>query len=132
MDIAPIVRYMLLCDDWKLDLRSSRRVTIIGLINNINVFDPSLYPHIYREMCVFLALTDCRGKGEGQIVCIFEETGRKIFETVKRPILFGNDPLEVVAVPFRIRECKFPFPGRYSMQFWYNNDRNAEHPLLLR
>jgi hypothetical protein len=132
MDIKPVVRYMLLCDDWRLNPHNKRRITIVGLISNINALDQSPYPLIYREMCVFLALTECRGEGEGQIVCIFEETGQKIFETTKRPITFGDDPLEVVGVPFRIRNCKFPFPGLYSVQFWYNEVKIVEHPLLLR
>jgi hypothetical protein len=76
------------------------------------------YPHFYREFCVFLALTEGRGQGDGHIVCVFEETGERVFETRKRPIPFGPDPLEVVGVPFRIRDCSFPRPGRYSVQFW--------------
>src|SRR3972149_2521740 len=101
MDVKPIVRYMLLCDDWRLNPYNNRRVTIVGLISNINALDRSSYPLIYPEMCVFLALTECRGQGEGQIVCIFEETGEKIFETTKRPITFGSDPLEVAGGFFR-------------------------------
>jgi hypothetical protein len=128
----PVVRYMLLCEDWQLDPQNIRRITIIGLISNINAIDQPPYPLLYRELCVFLALTEGRGRGEGQITCVFEESGQKIFETVKRPIQFGGDPLEVVGVPFRIRNCRFPYPGRYIIQFWYNEVKLAEKPLLMR
>src|SRR5262249_45047131 len=115
MAIKPVVRYMLLCDDWRLEPGTARRVTIIGLISNIRALDQPPYPLLRKDMCVFLALTEGHGRGEGQIVCIFEETGQKIFETRKRLIDFSGDPLEVVGVPIRIRDCNFPLPGIYSV-----------------
>jgi hypothetical protein len=77
-------------------------------------------------------MTEGRGQGEGQIVCVLEETGQKMFETAKRPIPFGPDPLEVVGVPFRVRDCRFPRPGLYSIQFWYDGAKLEERPLRLR
>jgi hypothetical protein len=132
MTIKPIVRYMLLCDDWRLESPNNRRVTVIGLIWNIHSIEDPPYPLSYREFCVFLALTDGRGQGEGRIVCVFEDTGETVFETRNRPIPFGPDPLEVVGVPFRIRDCSFPRPGRYSVQFWYDGVMVEERPLSLR
>jgi hypothetical protein len=132
MAIKPVVRYMLLCEDWRLDPQNNRRVTIIGLISNIHALGDPPYPLLYPELCVFLALTEGRGQGEGRIVCIFEESGQKVFETRSRPIAFGPDPLEVVGVPFRIRDCTFPIAGLYSVQFWYEGELVADHPLRLR
>jgi hypothetical protein len=123
---------MLLCEDWKVDPANTRRLTIIGLITNIHAVDQPPYPILYREMCVFLALTEGRGQGEGQIVCVFEETGQRVFETVRRTIAFGMDPLEVVGVPFRIRDCRFPFAGLYSVQFWYDEVKLDERLLRMR
>jgi hypothetical protein len=97
----------------------------------ISIDDPP-FPLMHRELCVFLALTAGRGVGEGKIVCISEDTGERIFETRTRSIPFGNDPLEVIGVPFRIRGCTFPQPGRYSIQFWYNGLMLEERPLMLR
>ena len=132
MAISPIVRYMLLCDDWRLDGPNNRRVTIVGLIWNIHSVEEPPYPLFYREFCVFLALTEGRGQGQGHIVCVFEETGQEVFETHKRPIQFRPDPLEVVGVPFRIRDCSFPWPGLYSVQFWYDGVLVEERPLRMR
>jgi hypothetical protein len=132
MAVAPIVRYMLLCDDWRLDGPNNRRVTIVGLIWNIHSLEDPPYPLVYRELCVFLALTEGRGQGEGHIACVREDTGQKIFETRKRQIPFPSDPLEVVGVPFRIRDCSFPEAGRYSVQFWYDGVMLEERPLRLR
>lgn len=132
MAIKPVVRYMLLCDDWRLDPQNNRRVTIIGLISNIHAIEDPPYPLFYREMCVFLALTEGRGQGEGNIVCVVEESGQKVFETRARPISFPPDPLEVVGVPFRIRDCSFPQAGLYSVQFWYEGELVEERPMRMR
>jgi hypothetical protein len=130
--MKPVVRYMLLCDDWRLDPANNQRVTIIGLISNIYAVDDPPFPLFYREMCVFLALTDGHGQGEGKIVCTFEASGQKVFETHSRPIDFGPDPLEVLGVPFRIRDISFPQAGLYSVQFWYDEELVEERPLRLR
>lgn len=132
MAVAPIVRYMLLCEDWQWDENNGRRINIIGLLTNIHALDDPPYPHRYREFCVFLTLTGGRGSGEGHIVCILEDTEEPVFETRRRAMTFGPDPLEVVGVPFRIRDCTFPRPGRYSIQFWYDGVKLEERPLQLR
>lgn len=94
--------------------------------------DQPPYPLLYRELCVFLTLTEGRGEADAQIICIFEETGQMVFTTPERRIGFGTDPLEVVGVPFRIRDCPFPRAGLYSIQFWYNEKLVLEQPLRLR
>ena len=35
MAIKPVVRYMLLCEDWELDPESNRKINILGLVTNI-------------------------------------------------------------------------------------------------
>ncbi len=132
MDVAPIVRYMLLCDDWRVDEDNDHRITIVGLLTSIYALDDPPYPLRYREFCVFLTLASGRGVGEGHIVCISEDTDEPVFATRRRTITFGPDPLEVIGVPFRIRDCTFPRAGRYSVQFWYNGVMLEERPLQLR
>jgi hypothetical protein len=132
MAIKPVVRYMLLCDDWRLDPDHNRRIIIVGLISNIHAVEEPPYPLFYRELCVFLALTEGRGQGEGKIVCVRAEDEQKIFETHPRTIGFGGDPLEVIGVSFRIRDCSFPRAGLYSVQFWYEGELVEERPLRMR
>ena len=86
MAVAPVVRYMLLCDDWQVDPANQSRVHIIGLMSFIRATDDPSYPLLYRELCVFLALTEGRGLGEGFITCVYEETGETVFETPRRSI----------------------------------------------
>ena len=128
MALFPVVRYMIVCNDWHPDPASPHLWNISGLLYNLRP-NPPAYPVRYPELCVLLALTDCHGQGEGWIVCENEDTGQPVFASPRRPITFGADPLEVVGVPFRLRDCPFPTPGLYSVQFWYNGVR-VEHRLL--
>lgn len=132
MAVKPVVRYMLLCDDWRLDPANNRRITIVGLVTNIHAIDDPPYPLLYEELCVLLVLTEGRGQGQAKIACVHEETGERAFETRTRPIQFGPDPLEVIGVPFRIRDCLFPRSGLYSIQFWYDDELIEERPLRMR
>lgn len=58
MPITPVVRYMLLCDDWSVDPTNNRRVVIHGLVSNVYSIDEPAYPLCYEQLCVFLALTE--------------------------------------------------------------------------
>lgn len=79
-----------------------------------------------------LVLTDGRGTGEVQVVCVVEETGQRVFASGIHRIVLGNDPLNRVIVPFRLQACPFPFPAMYSIQFWYNQVLLQECPLRVR
>ena len=132
MNVTPVVRYMILCNDWRLDPTNQNRVNIYGLLSSIDPVNVSPYPFIHSQLCVLLVLTENRGTGKTRIRCVFEESGELIFETAEHEINGTADPLELIAVPFRIFECEFPRPGMYSVQFWYNETMVHECPLHLR
>ena len=132
MAIKPVVRYMLLCQDWHFDPPGSQLITVVGLTVNIRSLDDPPYPLRYPELCVLLLLTEGHGSGEGLIRCVHEESGRTMFETRPRRTDFGGDPLGVVGVPFRVQDCPFPQAGIYSIQFWYEGEMVEERPLRLR
>jgi len=130
--VDPVVRYMILCDDMGSAPNNPRRINIFGLLSTIRPQHDPPYPHIRPEFTVFVALTEGRGRGEGRISCVYEENGEEIFRSPTREIAFPDDPLQVVGLRFRVQECRFPRAGRYSVQFWYNDSRLEDRPLLLR
>jgi hypothetical protein len=81
MAIFPSVRYMIPCENCRVDSEQGKRIDIFGLLTNINSQEEPPYPLVYRELCVFLALTETRGRGKIQIVCVHEETGEVAFAT---------------------------------------------------
>jgi hypothetical protein len=130
--VVPTVRYLILCEDVQKDPDNPRRVTLVGLISAIRAVQEPPFPLLYRELCVFLQLTECRGPAEGRIEIHHADSGQVVFCTRTRTVPFGNDPLEVVGLTFRLRNCLFHVPGLYWVQFWCNDNSIAQQPLLLR
>jgi hypothetical protein len=130
--VHPVVRYLIVCEDVEVDPDNPRRITLVGLIGSIHALEQPGYPLLHQELCVFLQLTECRGAAEGRIEIQHADSGQVVFRTRTRTIPFGNDPLEVVAVTFRIRNCLFQDPGLYWVQFWYNDQMIEQQPLMLR
>ena len=130
--VHPSVRYLILCEDVQAEPESSRRVTLVGLISAIRSLEQPPFPLLYREICIFLQLTECRGPADGRIELHHADSGQVVFRTRTRTIPFATDPLEVVGVTFRLRNCLFQEPGLYLVQFWYNEQMIAQQPLLLR
>jgi hypothetical protein len=55
-----------------------------------------------------------------------------VFRTRPRMLFLSTDPLEVVGITFRLRNCLYPEPGLYWVQFWYNGQMISQQPLMLR
>jgi hypothetical protein len=130
--VHPTVRYLIVCDDVQTDPVNPRRVTLVGLISAIRSLEQPAFPLLYREMRVFLQLTECRGPGNGRIEICYADSGQVTFRTRTYAIPFASDPLEIVGLTFRIRNCLFQVPGLYWIQFWYNEQMIAQQSLLLR
>ncbi len=62
--MQPTVRYLIVCEDVHTDPQKPRRITLVGLINAIRSIDDVPYPLLYREFCVFVQMTECRGTAE--------------------------------------------------------------------
>jgi hypothetical protein len=131
-EVRPSVRYLIVCEDVQIDPDKPRRVTLAGLISAIRSLEEPPFPLLYRELCVFLQLTECRGPGEGRIEIQHADSSRVVFRTRTRTLPLGEDPLEVVGMTFRIRNCLFQEAGLYWVQFWYNEQIIAQQSLLLR
>lgn len=131
-ELQPVVRYLIVCEDVQTDPDNPRRVTLVGLISNLRSLEEPPFPILYRELCIFLQLTGCRGSAEGYIVVQQADSDQMVFRTATRTVPFSNDPLEVVGVTFRIRDCLFPEAGLYWVQFWYKDQMLAQQPLIWR
>jgi hypothetical protein len=123
---------MILCEECAPAEHKPNSVNVFGVLSNIDSLDDSPFPLLYPRFCIFLALTEGRGEGSARIRCMFEETRQTVFATPVRRIQFGADPLAVSAFAFRVRDCPFPRPGIYLVQFWYNGEKLEERPLRLR
>lgn len=132
MSLFPTVRYLIVSEDVEIDPSNNKRVTIVGLLNAIRSIDQLPYPLLYRGFCVFLQLTECRGKADARIEIQHADTVQVVFKTKTRSMEFSNDPLEILGVNFRIRDLLFPQSGLYWVQLWYNDSMIAQQSLVLR
>ena len=130
--LLPTVRYLIVCEDVQTNPDDPHRVTLVDLISTIRSLEQPPFPLLYREICVFLQLTECRGPGQGRIEIQNADSSEVVFRGRTRTIPLGADPLAIVGITFRIRNCIFREPGLYWVQFWYNEQMIAQEPLLLR
>ena len=133
--MTPIVRYMLLCHDVHPDAKNPACTDIECLMTNVVSLDEPPFPLLREQLCVHLALTDCHGQGRVQVkvASVDYEDDLVCFGSAEHVLDFRqHSPLEVLAVVFRIKDCEFPFAGRYSVQLWYNGEVLEERPLLLK
>lgn len=65
------------------------------------------------EIGIFLQLTECRGASDGWIEIQHADSGQPLFRGQTRTIPLPTDPLEVVGVTFRVRNCLFSQAGLY-------------------
>ena len=132
MSVAPVVRYMIVCDDWGINAADETRIDIHGLVTYIVAAGALPYPVTLSGLCLILVLAELRGSGFGHVRCVFEQTGELIFETPNFDVRGTSDVLDVLVFPIRIVECAFPRRGIYSVQFWYNEAIVHEIPLHVR
>ena len=131
-NVQPIVRHLIPCEDVLVDEANPRRLTLVGLISAIHSREEQPFPLRYRELCVFVQLTSCRGPAEGRVEIQHADSSEVVFRTQHRVIPIPTDPLNVFAVTFRIRNCLFQQPGLYWVQFWYKELMISQQPLVLR
>ena len=132
--MRPIVRYMLLCDDIQVDPDKAACVNVECLLSEIVSLEVPPFPLVREMFCIFLVLTECYGIGVAQIRVVYADREHEVplFGSPERALDFtGHSPLEVLGIVFRIRACRFPEPGRYAVQFWYNGEMVEERPLRL-
>ncbi len=132
--ILPTLRYLIACEDIRTDPANPRKVSLINLLSSIRSLEQPPFPLLYRELCVFVQLTECRGSADIALTIAHEETGALAYRGPPQPwrANLPSDPIDVVGLPFRIRDIDFPEPGVYAIQFWYNGTVLSQQPLVLR
>ncbi len=129
--IHPVVRYLILCEDVRNDPGNSAHITLVGLLSTIRSRATPPFPLIFPEVCVFLQLTECRGSAAIRVELVHADSGQTQFRTPTRTVSFGNDPLALLGLTFRLKNLLFPVAGLYWVQFCYNDRVLAQQPLLL-
>jgi hypothetical protein len=130
--VRPVVRYLILCQEVVVDPTNPLQVTLVNLVSTIRSLSIPAFPVIRPQICAFIQMTECRGAGDLWVEIVHADSGSTVFRTQTRNVAFGNDPLEVLGLTFRIRNCPFPSAGLYWVQLWYDNGVLAQQALVVR
>ena len=131
--VVPRARYMIICDEVLQDEQRPGKLTIVGLTSLV-VWPPGAEtPMRLERLVVLLVLTDGRGAGMGRVVCVNEETGLPVFGSPAVRISFeGRNPLGHYGVTFKLHDCRFPEPGAYTVQFFFDDTLVQEQLITVR
>lgn len=89
-EIAPTVRYLIVCEDVQVDPENPYRITLVGLLSAIHALGPIPYPLLQRELCVFLQLTECRGPARGHVELQHADSGRSFSALARERCRWGT------------------------------------------
>jgi hypothetical protein len=130
--IPPNVRHMLLCDDVRPDPENPGKLNVLGLVSSIRSTAEPPFPLRHPQLCLYLQVTEGRGKGNVRIVVREADSEVVVSATPPRELTFAGSPLSVAAMLFRVQDCVFPRPGLYWVQFCFGEQVLAQEPLLVR
>jgi hypothetical protein len=130
VNLAPIVRLMLLCDHVGADADNPRRINAYGLMIRLRSLDGH-FPILCSQFCTYLALSNGRGRGFGQVVAVRVENGEIVWNSRAHLMDFGTDPLLMHGFSFQMQNCEFTALGPYAIEFRYNGVAIAEQTLIV-
>jgi hypothetical protein len=129
---AAVVRYMIVCETFEISRDWPIKTNIFGLLTSLSPATDESYPLRVSELCIYVAVSESRGKPVVQVRCLTRPDDERVFESPAYELELENDPLQVIALPFRLRDCPFPKPGQYAFQFLYNHAILDERVLQLK
>jgi hypothetical protein len=127
--VLPVAKSIILCDDVVPD-PGTDKVHLIGVFDAIHPRSDQPFPHRHPAFAVFLQLTDGEGQALGQVRARRADSDQTVFSSPEHPIQY-RDRLQLKSVCFRLRNCPFPVPGLYWIQFLYDGQLVAEQRLRL-
>lgn len=131
--VLPSVRSLIVCEDIITPAGNPRRVTLVNLVNSIRSIEGPPYPLRQPQLCIFVQLVECRGPGSVRVKIREADREREspLFATRSRNVSFPSNPLIVHGLRFRIYNCRFPRPGLYWVQFYFDDRILGQTPLVL-
>lgn len=111
-DTLPVLRYLIACEDIQVDNVNPRRVTLVGVISAIRAKDEPPYPFLYKELCVFVQLTECQGAAEVEVRINQADSGIYVYSGPASPwrAALPNDPLGVLV------QCHAALPATAAIE----------------
>jgi hypothetical protein len=123
--VLPRVHAMVLCDSINERQEETDLFDLIGARTQIL---SDRFPFRHPDLAVYLQLTGHEGTADGQLKVVQARTDNVLFVR-DLPALEFIGPQVITCVRARIRNCRFPEPGLYFIQF-LTDDKQIGEKLL--
>lgn len=129
MTEKPVQRIMptplaFLIADTVIDDVTTRKKSIIGLFNSIC---SNRFPFRHAEMNIFVSLTDGHGEYLTSLKCSRAYDEKEVFKSSGK--INFRTPNTVVEINFTLRNIEFPTFGKYTFQFYCNDNLIVMRPF---
>jgi hypothetical protein len=115
----------MLCDQVTFEM-GTQKPSLVGVFTGMAVEG---FPSIPQRIDAFVALTDGLGTGTVELEVTEQSTGNVIY-TMSVDLNFP-DPLRVINLRLRIRQCSFPAPGKYLFVLLVDGDGLAHRRVQV-
>jgi hypothetical protein len=132
LEVAPVVRHMLLCDDVRQRPNNPGKLDILGLTSALRATEVVRGLHRVILLGVFVQVTELYRDGRAKVVVADAETDEDVYAGPIHTVKGVADPLAGTPLFFRIGPVDFPRAGLYWVEFHYNDRRIAQEPLKVR
>jgi hypothetical protein len=116
---------MSLCD-YLIVEEGTRKVSLIGCFSALTAAE---FPKPPRLFFVHADLTDGTGEGTAELVITYAQTGEEVYRHAKS-VRFA-DRLRVVLYGWKVTNCSFPHPGRYTVSLLVDGQWVTQRTLGL-
>ncbi|MHC4063021.1 MAG: DUF6941 family protein [Planctomycetota bacterium] len=123
---VPDVLALIVCDQIITD-RVTGKQSLIGMFSTIH---SRRYPAAHPQLCVYVALTDGRGRTPLTIRIVDAEEARKPLVQGQGVVEFKN-PRAIANLALQFHGLTFPEPGEYRVQLWCKDTLLREARLML-
>jgi hypothetical protein len=123
--VLPRVQAMVLCDGIKESAQEYGVFHLQGVRSDIQVRS---FPYTHSRLGVFLQMSGHKGTASCHVEINHAATDDVVFRTTPHVVEF-EEPMVIVPVVFRLRNCSFPTPGVYYVQMFGEAKLIGERPL---
>jgi hypothetical protein len=131
VNLPPVVKYMVLCEDARLEGPPPGQLNIEALTYRLKS-GSGRFPSYIPKLCALVVLSNGRGQGIGEVIGIHEDADRTFYRSGPQELDLGDDPLEFRVAFFHMKNVVIPAAGAYTFEFRYNGEVLATQALVVR
>ena len=120
--VLPRVHVLVICDDIEERWEGDSILDLLGVRTHLTV---PMFPHICPQLCVYAHVTGHEGTSVCRVDVLRAENDQVIAWTPNEEVPFTG-PRDFIPLRFWLVDCKFPAPGVYYFQLFFDNKLCSE------